>query len=82
MENFDDFENKSYSSAKRIKYRPVDKARFYLNIFTKFFQITTFLLLDLALNIFKFFFADETKNISGQNALVTGLSCQQNITVS
>lgn len=72
MENFDDFENKSYVRANRVNYRLADLLRFALNflsILVRIAGIVAYELLEKLVNLFKNL---PPKDISGQLALVTG----------
>lgn len=72
MENFKDFENKSYVEAKQVEYNIRDYIQFLLKFTTKLLQIYLVLLSDIFVQIFKVFSPPRPKNISGQLALVTG----------
>ena len=73
MENFEDFENKSYVRARRVKYNFSDHAIFMMNFAKIVVQITALVITEIFLNLIKLFQSEKPKNISGQLALVTGL---------
>lgn len=72
MENFDDYENKSYAEARRVKYTLSDYLRFLLNTIVIGINIFCVLIVDVLINFFKLFKSVKPKNVSGQLALVTG----------
>lgn len=72
MENFDDYENKSYAEARRLKYRLRDYLGFLLNTIVIVMNILGVLIVDLLINLFKLFKPAKPKDVSGQLALVTG----------
>lgn len=72
MENFDDFENKSYVAAERVHYSFVDHLGFLWNLLLLFFQGTAIFCQETLINFVKLFNPDKPKDISGQLALVTG----------
>lgn len=72
MENFDDFENKSYVKARRVKYELNDWLQFYFNGLSLLVQVTFMLIFDLFKCVFELFSPAKPKDISGQLALITG----------
>jgi hypothetical protein len=71
MENFDDFEKKSYQEGVEIKYGFSDYFSYFAKMFLFFLKIASV----MAQEIFqKIFFGTKVKNIHGQLALVTGKS--------
>lgn len=76
MENFDDFENKSYVKARKINYKLSDHLSFALNSLLDLCKIIAILVPELIENFIKLFQSAKPKNISGQLALVTG--CEMN----
>lgn len=72
MDNFDDFENKSYVKATRVDYKFSDYFSFFLKTSKIYMQINFMLFLEIFHQIFKVFAPDKPKNITGQLALVTG----------
>ena len=69
MENFDDFENKSYKEGVKVKYGFSD----YFKHFSRMFIFTLQIAFVMAQEIFqKLIFGTKEKNIHGQLALVTG----------
>lgn len=76
MENFDDFENKSYERARQVKYKITDHLHFILNFIVITVRVTAVLVQEIFINLFKLFKPDKPKDISGQLALVTGGSKQ------
>lgn len=69
MDNFDDFENKTYKEAKKIRYGFQDHATYLLRMFYFGLQIFALMLKEIFVNIF---FKKEKKNLAGQLALITG----------
>lgn len=70
MENFEDFENKSYRPTKELKYSLSDHLNFAFKNVCTFLQI----FLVAFYEIFKsLLLTRQPKDISGQLALVTGL---------
>jgi hypothetical protein len=74
MENFDDFENKSYERARKIEYNFSDHLRFIWNLVVVVFNVTCVVISEGFLNFVRLFKPQKLKDISGQIALVTGLS--------
>lgn len=72
MENFDDFENKSYEKARVINYSVGDYIKFIFNFMMLIVKMTAVLIPEIAENIIKLFSPSKPKNISGQLSLVTG----------
>jgi hypothetical protein len=72
MENFDDYENKSYVQARRVKYELSDHLKFLKNFITIVFQVLAVLIPETFVNFLKLFQASKPKDISGQVVLVTG----------
>lgn len=73
MENFDDFENKSYVKATRVNYKWKDYITFGVNFLTFVAQVVAVVVQEAFVNFIKIFRPDKPKSISGQLALVTGL---------
>jgi mannose/fructose/N-acetylgalactosamine-specific phosphotransferase system component IIC len=73
MENFDDFENKSYESARKIKYKTIDHVKFVWNLITVVIKVTCIVIAEGFSNFLQLFKSQKPKEISGQLALVTGL---------
>lgn len=74
MENFDDFENKSYEKARIVKYQIHDFIKFIVIGLMILIKIAVILILDLLKCFIELFISPKPKNISGQLALVTGSS--------
>lgn len=72
MENFDDYENKSYVQARRVKYELSDHLRFIKNFVIVVFQVLAVCIPETFFNFLKLFQASKPKDISGQVVLVTG----------
>lgn len=72
MENFDDYENKSYVPATRVTYTFSDKMNFLWKFLILFAQGSMILVYELLINFVKLFNPTKPKDISGQIALVTG----------
>ena len=69
MENFDDFEKKSYQEGGEIKYGFADYFSYFSRMFVFFVKINFV----MAQEIFeKIFYGTKVKNIHRQLALVTG----------
>lgn len=73
MDNFDDFENKSYVAAEKVNYSTTDYLVFLWNFSILTVQAILILLFDTFIGFIKLFHPDKPKDISGQLALVTGL---------
>lgn len=73
MENFDDFENKSYEKAREINYKFRDHVKFTWNFIGIFFSVFFLLISETFMNFLSLFRFQKPKDISGQVALVTGL---------
>lgn len=73
MENFDDFENKSYEKARKIKYKASDNLYFIWNLIVVVVQVTGVVLAEGFVNFINLFKFKKPKDISGQIALVTGV---------
>lgn len=72
MENFSDFENKSYVEAKKVDYKFKDILRFTLKSISNLTQILLVLIFEIFVQLWKVVSPVKPKNISGQVALVTG----------
>lgn len=72
MDNFDDFENKSYVKATRVDYKFSDLINFTLHITNIIIQLLFALFVEIFIQIHQVFSPAKPKNISGQLALVTG----------
>jgi hypothetical protein len=79
MENFEDFENKAYEKAERVKYSVADYLRFIFNNLVVALQVMFVLLIEVFITIQKLIIPDKPKSIAGQIALVTGLSLIKSI---
>lgn len=73
MDNFSDFENKSYAKAEKLDYKINDHIQFFLKTTGKLIKIYLFLIYELFTRLFKVFSPAKPKNIAGQLALVTGV---------
>lgn len=69
MENFDDFENKSYEKASVVKYTAAEYFKFIVRGIVIVFQVLSLAVVAIFENLFR---SKKPKNISGQLALVTG----------
>lgn len=69
MENFDDFEKKSYKEGVEIKYGFSDYFKYFFRMFLFTAQIACVMAQEIFQNIF---YGSKVKNIHGQLALVTG----------
>lgn len=74
MENFDDFENKSYKESKKVEYGFADYAAYLLKMFFFGIQILGLTLKEYFINIF---FPQNKKDFTGQLALITGEISQE-----
>ena len=72
MDNFDDFENKSYVKAGKVDYKFSDNLKFLLKATKTIIQIYLVLIFDIFVKLLNVFSPAKPKNISGQLALVTG----------
>lgn len=72
MENFEDYENKSYEEARRVTYSFSDHLQYFLNFIGMFIKISIIAFVELFENLVKWLQSSKPKNISGQIALVTG----------
>jgi hypothetical protein len=72
MNNFDNFENSSYESAKKLDYKFNDYVNFIRNGVIVYFQILSVFCQEMFLKLLKLFSSAKPKSISGQIALVTG----------
>lgn len=72
MDNFDDFEHKSYKKAARLEYTLKDHLTFLKNFLSFVIKVTIVLWQEIFVNFLKLFNPDKPKNIAGQLALVTG----------
>lgn len=72
MDNFDDFENKSYEPAREVKYTVKDHLNFILKFAFITFQVALTLISELFAGIINLFASKKPKDITGQLALVTG----------
>lgn len=72
MENFDDFEHKSYRKAARLDYTVKDHLNFLINFLSFLIKLNVVLWQEIFVNFLKLFNPDKPKNIAGQLALVTG----------
>ena len=72
MENFDDFEKKSYKEGVEIKYGFYDYFKYHFRMFLFTVQIVFVMAQEIFQNIFN---GMKVKNLNGQLALVTGECC-------
>lgn len=72
MENFDDFENKSYQAAPQPQYTASQQITFAVTMIKAWAQVTLLLIVEIFTGIFKLFTPKKPKDIKGQLALVTG----------
>jgi hypothetical protein len=69
MQNFEDFERKSYQPAVKKKYKRADFIAYYMRLLKFSFRV---LLMSLREHLVNFFSVKKLKDIGGQLALVTG----------
>ena len=69
MENFDDFENKSYEKASVVEYSMADNLKFLANLIVTIVKVSSVVVVGFFENLF---ISKKPKSISGQLALVTG----------
>jgi all-trans-retinol dehydrogenase (NAD+) len=72
MENFDDFENKSYSKAPTVEYSAKDHFTFFWNMVITILNVTVIMVQEAYENLTSLIKGRKPKDISGQLALVTG----------
>lgn len=71
MENFEDFENKPYRQAEEAKYSLSDRLGFTLQNLCSILQICLVAIYEICKSVL---LSKQPKDVSGQLALVTGLS--------
>jgi hypothetical protein len=79
MENFDDFEKKSYQGGVEKSYGFMDYLKYFSRMFLFFLQIAFVMAQEIFQNIFN---ETKVKNIHGQLALVTGECFEISFTIS
>ncbi|CRK91790.1 CLUMA_CG005421, isoform A [Clunio marinus] len=72
MENFEDFENKSYVPAREVRYTLTDHLVFIKNFLIVVLKVALKLVTEIAEIVIELFKPKKPKNISGQLALITG----------